>query len=137
MTLVALQWHTEVKYVVDMPLVHGIGGFIVTKSAWDKVPPAHQKVISEAMHRYLPDIHAANRRDDQIVADSLLKQGIQNIAPPKEMMESFQSDSKAMQQKMVGDLYPQEILDQVLAELKEFRAKNPLPGLKGALNAKP
>lgn len=136
MTLVALQWHTEVKYVVDMPLVHGIGGFIVTKSTWDKVSPAYQKVIAEAIQRYLPDIHAANRRDDQIVADSLLKQGIQNIAPQKEMMESFLSDSKAMQQKMVGDLYPQEILDQVLAHLKEFRTKNPLPDQKEVGNAK-
>lgn len=133
LTLVSLQWHTEVKYVIDMPVTHGIGGLLITRKTWDKISPVHQQIIRDAFNKYLPQIHASNRRDDKTIADSLPEQGIETIAPSKELLEKYNSVAQKMRQEMVGDLYPQEILDQVLAYLKEYRSKNPPPpsGMEG------
>lgn len=125
--MVSLQWNTEVKYAIDMPVLHGVAGIVVSKKTWDQIPKASQGVFREAFQKSLPSLQATARRDDKVIWEALPEQGIQILAIDGSVKAQFEEKSKKMWQGLAGKYYPQAILDQMLAYLKEYRAKAEQP----------
>ena len=40
---IAFQWHTKIRYLVDLPVLYVIGVLAVNKSAFDKISPTRSK----------------------------------------------------------------------------------------------
>lgn len=84
----ALQWHTQVKYLTDLPLSYIIGVLAIEQKAFNKIEPADQAVVREVMQRVFKEIDAQNRQDNVAAYNSLLKQGIKAVKPnDKELVD--------------------------------------------------
>lgn len=123
LAMVSLQWNTEVKYAIDMPVIHGVAGIVVNKKTWDRIPKADQEIFRKAFQRSIPPLQETARRDDKIVWEALPGQGVQILPMDKSVEAQFEEKSKKMWKDLVGKYYPQSILDQMLGYLKEYRAK--------------
>lgn len=100
---VALQWHTQVKYLTDLPLSYFIGTLAIDRKAFQKLAPADQAVVREVMGRVFRDIDAQNRKDNVSAYGALMKQGIKAVKPSVAEVADWERNGAAATAQMIKD----------------------------------
>jgi TRAP-type transport system periplasmic protein len=75
----ALQWHTHVSYVVDMPLNYLTALMIIDKKAFSEISETDQLVVREVMTNVYKKIDAQNKVDNIEARNALIKLGVKFI----------------------------------------------------------
>jgi len=121
---VALQWHTQVKYLTDTPFLYIYAVLSVSRKAFSKISAEDQTVIREVMGRVFREIDRQNRKDNIKALDALRKQGIQFIKPSGEAMREWYDKALDVQRQLIekGKL-SQEIVSRLENLLNEYRSK--------------
>ncbi len=119
---VALQWHTQVKYLTDVPFLYIYAVLAVDKKAFSKISPEDQPVIREIMGRVFREIAQRNREDNVKALDALRKQSIEFIKPSDEAMKEWHDKASTIPRRLVktGKL-SQGILDILEGHLRNCR----------------
>ena len=97
---IALQWHTQVKYLTDMPLLYGWGTLVISKRGLKKIKTPDKKIIHEIMSKEFKKIDLQNQKDHIAALAALKNQGIQFIQPNKQQIVGW----KVLAQKGNSDL---------------------------------
>ncbi|WP_321495300.1 TRAP transporter substrate-binding protein DctP [uncultured Desulfobacter sp.] len=119
---IVLQWHTEIKYITNLPLIYLYAVFAIDKDTFHKISPEDQKVVYEIMNRELKEVDRLNREDNEKAIDALKKQGIEFITPSQEQMgEWLAAAAKASRKMIVEQDLPKEPADKVNALLEQYR----------------
>lgn len=100
---VALQWHTQVKYLTDLPLSYFIGTLAIDKKTFAKIAPADQAVVREVMTRVFKDIDAQNRKDNVSAYGALMKQGIKPVKPNAAEAAEWEKNGELAAAQMIKD----------------------------------
>jgi TRAP-type C4-dicarboxylate transport system substrate-binding protein len=118
---VALQWNTKVKYRTDIALFYGIGATVISDKAFSALSAADQKTILDRLKKSGKDIRTAVRKDNDDADKSMQRSGV------KVVNVTFKADfDKASQQvwkDLVGKVYTQAQLDEVVKYRDQCRAK--------------
>ncbi|MCH6567319.1 MAG: TRAP transporter substrate-binding protein DctP [Nitrospinae bacterium] len=123
---VALQWHTKVSYMWALPMADAAGAVLMSKKAFDRLPPKYQALLKERTREYMRRLVLQTRADNARALEVLRKRGIQVVAAPQnEEMERFVATGHQAQQSLVGRLYSQELLDKVRSAVADFRRLHP------------
>ena len=61
---IALQWHTQIKFITDMPLLYSFGVLSMDKKSFKKIKPDDQKIVREVMGRIFSLIDSQNRKNN-------------------------------------------------------------------------
>ncbi|MBU6429755.1 MAG: TRAP transporter substrate-binding protein DctP, partial [Cyanobacteria bacterium REEB65] len=111
--LIALQWNSKVKYMLDLRLTQSIGALVVTERAWDALSPSDQLVLRQASQRYCREIVVEGRKDNARALAALRAQGIQltELAPSERA--KIVAAANRVDQDLVGKLYSAALLNQV------------------------
>lgn len=119
---IVLQWHTEIKYITNLPLIYLYAIFAIDKGTFHKISPEDQKVVYEIMNRELKEVDRLNREDNVKAIDALKKQGIEFITPSQEQMGEWLAAAAKASQKMISEQdLPKEPTDKVNALLEQYR----------------
>lgn len=119
-----LQWHTQVKYLTEIPLVYVYGLLAVDRKAFSKIVPGNQKIVHGIMGRVFLEIDRQNREDNEKALEVLRKQGIQSIKPPPEMMSDWFAVASAVSKRLIEEgRLSQEILNILDRNLEDYRSK--------------
>jgi len=78
---IALQWHTRVAYLTDMPLLYLYATLVLKRKAFEKLSPADQKIVHDVMSRMFKKISGQNRNDNIAAREALKNQGIKFVLP--------------------------------------------------------
>ena len=78
---VALQWHTQLRYVLDLPLMYVYGLYVVSANQFDGLSETDQATVRSIMGDIVRQADRKNRADDAATFDVLLAQGIQLLTP--------------------------------------------------------
>ena len=78
---IALQWHTRVKYLTDMPLVYLYGTLVVSNRAFARLSAQDQQVVQQVFGGVLQQLNRENRADNAEAREALKQQGIQFVKP--------------------------------------------------------
>jgi TRAP-type C4-dicarboxylate transport system substrate-binding protein len=81
---VALQWHTQVKYVTDLPLLFIYGVLVLDGRAFGKLDVPDQGIVREVMQRITREVDQRARQDNVAALDAMRKRGIEFITPSPE-----------------------------------------------------
>lgn len=100
---IALQWHGQVKYLLDLPVLFIWGGLVVDKKAFSKIAEADQAVLREVMAKKFQAMSEINRKDEQGALAALKSQGIRFETPSGSTLEQWHQFGKEATQKVVGD----------------------------------
>ena len=85
----ALQWHSKIKYVTDLPMLYLFGVLTIDKPAFDEIAAEDQKIVRETMARVIKEIDQHGREDNQQAIAALKNQGIEFIKPTPEAETEF------------------------------------------------
>jgi TRAP-type C4-dicarboxylate transport system substrate-binding protein len=78
---IILQWHTQVKYLTEMPLIYVFGTLAVDRKAFAKISPEDQKIVRQTMGRIWQEIDQQNRTDNIEALQVLNKMGVEFVKP--------------------------------------------------------
>ena len=75
----ALQWHTHINYVVDLPLNYLAAMMIIDKKVFKKISETDQAIVREIMTNVYNTINEQNRTDSIAARQALINQGVQFV----------------------------------------------------------
>ncbi len=118
---IALQWFSKVKTMTDMPIIDAVSVLLVSKKAWEKIPEETRATVLEVTRRYSKKLVASTRKENDDSIRVLQEKGIEIVKPDETTRGEFDRIAGDVSKAMVGKLYPQEMLDEVLKTLTEMR----------------
>jgi TRAP-type C4-dicarboxylate transport system substrate-binding protein len=119
---IALQWHTKVKYLTDVPLFYLVGMFAIDKKAFDQLDPQDQRVTQVVLGRILEELGARNREDNKNAKRALRNQGIEFVTPSAAELERWRAIANASLAKMkAAGAYSDAMLKILQRHLEDFR----------------
>jgi len=77
---VALQWHTHVNYVVDLPLNYLTATMVIDKKVFDKIGAEDQKIVREVMRDVYHKIDQQNKADNVAAREALENNGVNFVS---------------------------------------------------------
>ncbi|MDA1076361.1 MAG: TRAP transporter substrate-binding protein DctP [Proteobacteria bacterium] len=120
---IALQWHTHLKHVLDLPLLYVYGLFTLSERQYSKVDQADQKIMSTEFTKAVNTVDADARRDHLRAISALKSQGLNWAPAPAAEVAEWQAYADRASVKMVEDGFVSEDLYvsllQHLAELRD------------------
>ncbi len=118
---IALQWYTKVAYMVDMPIADGSGAIVISKAAFDRLPPDIQALLRERVPKYAKKLSQATRQLNDKSIQVLAEKGITILKPDGAQVSGFQAKGLEAARSLVGQLYPEALLDRVLKRIQQCR----------------
>lgn len=81
--ILALQWHTKVKYLVDFPTAYSIGALLVSDKMWTKIRPDQQQKILDLSKKFIKEANDKSVSESEVARSQLKKTGIQFVSFPE------------------------------------------------------
>lgn len=83
LAILALQWHTKVKYLVDFPTAFSIGALLVSEKAWSGIKPDLQKQILALSQKYIAEANSKSVDENNQAREQLKKAGVEFVSFPE------------------------------------------------------
>lgn len=121
---IALQWHTRLGYLTDLPLLYTYGTLLIQEKALNRVSDADRSVLREVLEGQLSKINHETRDDNKAARSALVQQGIQTVAPSAAEMADWQQSVVAATDKLAAEgVFSEQSLDLVRQVLRKLRAQ--------------
>tara|TARA_R110002072_G_scaffold534_6_gene3911 strand:+ start:88425 stop:89402 length:978 start_codon:yes stop_codon:yes gene_type:complete len=117
MGMVALQWNTKIKYLVDFPIAYSVGAFLVSDKQWKKISPANQKILNDLSKKYLAKVNDSNVADNVEALKQIKASGVEFIKFPAADEKKSIEMRKDIIKKLEGKLFTSDALKKLLKTL--------------------
>ena len=115
----ALQWHTKINYVIDVPLTYYSALMVVSKKAFNKIKPQDQATVRRIMGEVFKKIDAQNRKDNIAARQALINQGIEFVSlKPAALHDWRQIGEEAMRELEQKNRYSRPVYDALMKNLQ-------------------
>jgi TRAP-type C4-dicarboxylate transport system substrate-binding protein len=118
---IALQWFTKVKYMTDLPLIYSLGGILLSKRMFDKIPANLQEIVKDVFHNHVSLLNVRTRKDNDEAVRVMQKQGIKLVSPTDEETEEFKRISLEAIDELGDKVFSKDVLVQVRSHIKQYR----------------
>lgn len=113
--VVALQWHTRVKYMIRPKLTYASGALLISTKELNKLSPEHQQILKDVAKKHLRDLTLKTRKENDEAIAVLKKAGIQILdLDPDTGVGKVKQNNKKVYDKLAGKLYPRDLLNDIL-----------------------
>ncbi len=117
--ILALQWHTKIKYLIDVPTTFSVGALLISDKVWARITPAHQKLIQDISAKYVKEANDKSLIENEEARTQMKKAGIEFITFPAEDMKKAATVRAGVLQKVSGSVIPAAIIQELDKEVKK------------------
>jgi TRAP-type transport system periplasmic protein len=126
----AIQLDGITPNMLDMNWVPLVGGAVITKKTWDAIPPETQEVMRKTAREAGKLIKADGRRENSESIEAMRKRGLKVHSLTPELNAEWDQVVAKSYPKVRGTAVPADVYDEVINQLKIFRAANNQPPAK-------
>jgi TRAP-type C4-dicarboxylate transport system substrate-binding protein len=120
----ALQWHTQVSYLMDVPLMYVYATMILDKKAFNKLSSQDQTTVRHIMNETFQKLDKNNRQDNLGALNALRNQGIEFVQLTDDAVKLWKdSVSKVPDQVIEKGCLSSEIVETVRQHLDDYRSR--------------
>jgi len=109
----ALQWHTKINYMIEMPLAIGIGATVITKKVFDKLTPAQQQTLKKWAAKVHTVLTKRIRKDNDKARAALKAQGMIFIKMKAADHQAYRAAATKVARSFVPRYYSAATLNKV------------------------
>jgi len=119
---IALQWHSRVKHLADIPLTYIYATMVIKEKALSKLSVEDSAALKKILTATFSQINNQNRKDNKGARAALQNQGIQFYAPNMSDSGSWkQAISNVIKNSAVQERLSKPMIDEVQQYLTDFR----------------
>lgn len=119
---IALQWHTQVKYMLDIPLQYVYTIYSIDQRMFNRLSESHQEVVLSEMNSALTRAEKQLLEDHDEAIEVMLEQGVELITPDSDALAEWQKLSQdAITRWLERDRVEQENYNLLEDALEQFR----------------
>jgi TRAP-type C4-dicarboxylate transport system substrate-binding protein len=118
----ATQVYNTAPHMLEINWAPIVGALVVTKKAWDQMPPATQQSVQVASDKAGAQIRTKARQEVEEAVDAMKKRGLTVHKPNAEQMKEWNELAEKLYPRIRGSMVPAETFDEVMAHIKTFRA---------------
>ncbi|MCU7904889.1 MAG: TRAP transporter substrate-binding protein DctP [Candidatus Thiodiazotropha sp. (ex Epidulcina cf. delphinae)] len=97
---IALQWHTRVNYLTQVPLAYLYAALVVQEKAFMKLSKADQALVKQTLEATFISINRKNRKDNIQALAALKRQGIEFVYPSPGQQSAWEKHAKTTLEKL-------------------------------------
>ncbi len=113
-----LQWYKHLNYMSDLKWAVLLGGIVITKSAWEKIPVEIRPAIRQASLKASERMREFSRQTDQRDMEALKKNGVVVVSIDEKVLDEWRRVIEGVLPKARGSYVPAEPLDTAM-ELRD------------------
>ena len=113
LAILALQWQSKVKYLIDFPTAYTIGSLLIAEKRWSKVKPEHQKIVREIASKYVAKANEEAIKDNNKSLEELKSMGVEFIKFDDKDLAKAEKIREQVINKLKGSVLSQNILTKV------------------------
>ena len=117
MPIIALQWSSKVKYLVDFPVAYSVGSFLISNKAWAKIKPEHRNIVKEVSKKYMAKVNESNIADNKAALSTIKEGGVEFLKFPKADEDKAKTLKQEIMTKLKGKLFTEKGLSKLKAAL--------------------
>ncbi|NNE64280.1 MAG: TRAP transporter substrate-binding protein DctP [Gammaproteobacteria bacterium] len=119
---IAFQWHSNMSYMTETPVIYIIGTLAIKKKVFDKLSNGDQAIVRDEIDRVFKRMDIINRSDNQKAASALQNQGIEFVKPTEnELTRWRQLSDQAVKTMIASGSFSQTMYEVVNRHLTDFR----------------
>ena len=120
---IALQWHTQVDYALELPLMYVYGLFAITERAFNRMTEAEQAIVTEELTAAVARVDAASRKDNDAAGKALVGEGLEWLQPSDAELNEWYTIADVANQKLKANGYVSTAMfDELISLLQEYRS---------------
>ncbi len=117
--ILALQWNSKVKYLIDFPLAFSVGAILVSKASWSKISPEDQKVIAKISADNAAKLNSVNNKDNKEALIAMKDTGVNFIKFKETEIAKAKAYRSDVVKQLTGKLFSKEAYDKMEGILKQ------------------
>lgn len=78
---IALQWHTRLRYLTDVPLAYLYGALVIDRKTLERLSVADRQVMEDVMRSVSERLNRQSRQDNEQARKALRREGIEFVVP--------------------------------------------------------
>jgi TRAP-type C4-dicarboxylate transport system substrate-binding protein len=120
---IALQWHTQLKYVFDLPLMYVYGLLTVRDRQFERLDPTDQQLVMDVMGEVVRQVDAQNRTDHERAVEVLKSQGLSWSIPGEGEVVRWKDLAERASMEMISQgVISAGLFETLQGQLTEYRA---------------
>ena len=126
---VALQWHTQLNYLTEVPIIYIYATLMITEKAFKQIKPEDRPVVREVMGRWFKEIDKENMESNSKALDALKNQGIEFLRPDDEAMAEWREKGTSATEDLIkSGRFSKGIIEILQKNLNDYRQAHPDAG---------
>lgn len=118
----ALQWHTKVRYVTQMPVLYVIGFMGIQSKALARLDVADRLIVTEVLSRVYAEVNAGSSQESLNATQALFNIGLENVEPDEGEFERIRELMMVTNRDMARrKMFSLDFLDELLGYIDEYR----------------
>ena len=117
--ILALQWHTKIKYLVDFPSAFSMGALVVSNKAWSGIKPDHQQKIMALANKLVKEANDKSIAENEAARDALKKSGVEFVSFPKEDYDRASALRSKVIEKVKNSYISSKMIERFDQEVKK------------------
>lgn len=119
---IALQWHTRIRHVADIPLTYLYGTLVIRDAALEKLSPEDRETMQHILREHTLQLNRQNRDDNRQARQAMLQQGVRFSTPLAGDDESWQQLIERVEQRLRKENHLDPgLVDRLYRELDRLR----------------
>ena len=122
---IALQWHTQLKYLMDVPLLYVYALMVIDKKDFDKLSPPDRQIVRETMDATFDKLDKINRKDNIEALKALKSQGIDFVELSEDTVAIWKNGVANIPEQLIENgRLSKDIFDSLTEHLKNYRSSH-------------
>jgi TRAP-type C4-dicarboxylate transport system substrate-binding protein len=109
--ILLLQWYRQIHYMTDFKWAVFLGGIVISKSTWEKIPAEIRPAMRQAALKAALRIRDFSMQTDQSDVEVLKKNGVEVVSVDEKTLNEWRRLIESVLPQMRGSYLPAESLD--------------------------
>ena len=121
LAIIALQWFTKVKYMMDMPMADATGAILLSKKQYAKLTPEFQVLLKTTFKKHTTRLLGIIRKDNEESIKVLKEAGVKTVHFDEKSVKEIEDSAAGVSVTLSKKLYSPKLLNDMKAALADYR----------------